>query len=214
MVNINNLLYIAVGYGAVMILVSIAISIANSIKSRNYSRLIFDKNGLAGLVFYVGVLGIIIHGLLTGNMTVAFPVIVLTIILPLAIMLFKEKLEDVFLRKHSENKAKGGFAESFFEVFEAVLGFVSNTISYVRVSAFALSHAGLAMAVWTLYDMVNGAGKIIVIIIGNLLIIGLEGLIVAIQCMRLQYYEMFSRFFSGDGRKFQPVSAFEKAGNQ
>lgn len=210
MENINNLLFIAVGYGAIMILVSISISIANSIKSRNYSRLVFDKNGLAGLVFYGGALGVIIHGLLTGNMTITLPVIVFTIILPLALMLFREKLEEVLLKKHSERKTKGGFAESFFEVFEAVLGFVSNTISYVRISAFALSHAGLAMAVWTLYDMAKGAGKVIVIIIGNLLIIGPEGLIVAIQCMRLQYYEMFSRFFSGDGKRFQPVSVFEQ----
>ena len=90
-----------------------------------------------------------------------------------------------------------------FEVFEAVLWFLSNTISFVRYP-LRTKPCGLALAIWTLYGMVNGAGKVVVLIVGNLLIIGLEGLIVGIQCLRLQYYEMFSRFFSGDGRRFHP----------
>ena len=117
------------------------------------------------------------------------------------------------MKKHHEHS--GSFVEGFFEVFESVLGFLSNTISFVRVSAFALSHAGLVLAIWTLYDMVGGiVGKIVVLIIGNLLIIGLEGLIVGIQCMRLQFYEMFSRFFSGDGREFKPIRVGGKTGRQ
>lgn len=74
------------------------------------------------------------------------------------------------------------------------------------MGAFALNHAGLSLAVWTLYHMADGAGSIVVIIFGNALIIGLEGLIVGIQCLRLQYYEMFSRFFNGEGRQFDPLS--------
>lgn len=201
--NINNLLVIAVGYGAVIILLSIVINIINSLKAKDYGRLIFDKNGLAGLVFYGGALTTVLLAV-TGKAEISVPLVAGILLIPLLAILFREKLEGLLLKHHHEGGG-GSFVEGFFEVFEAVLGFLSNTISFVRVSAFALSHAGLALAVWTLYDMFGGAGKVIVLIIGNLLIIGLEGLIVGIQCMRLQFYEMFSRFFSGDGREFRPI---------
>lgn len=203
MENINNLLVIAIGYGAVIILLSIVINIINSLKAKDYGRLIFDKNGLAGLVFYGGALTAVLLAI-TGKAAISVPLVAAILLIPLLAILFREKLEGLLLKHHHEGGG-GSFVEGFFEVFEAVLGFLSNTISFVRVSAFALSHAGLALAVWTLYDMVSGAGKVIVLIIGNLLIIGLEGLIVGIQCMRLQFYEMFSRFFSGDGREFRPI---------
>jgi V/A-type H+-transporting ATPase subunit I len=210
MENINQLLIIAVGYGAVIIVLSIVISIINSIKAKDYGRLIFDRNGLAGLVFYAGALTAVLLAL-TGKAKLPVPLIAGVLLVPLLLMLFREKLEKLILKHHHDGNG-GSFVEGFFEVFETVLGFLSNTISFVRVSAFALSHAGLALAIWTLYDMAAGAGKIVVLIIGNLLIIGLEGLIVGIQCMRLQFYEMFSRFFSGDGREFKPVRVCGKAG--
>ncbi len=51
----------------------------------------------------------------------------------------------------------------------------------------------------------NGqAPNVIVVIVGNLVVMGMEGLIVGIQVLRLQYYEFFSRFYKGDGRKFEP----------
>jgi V/A-type H+-transporting ATPase subunit I len=212
MENINQLLILAVGYGAVIIVLSIVINIINSMKARDYGRLLFDKNGLAGLIFYTGAIAAILLAL-SGKTAVPVSLFAVILLIPLVCMLFKEKLEKLLIKNHHQDNG-GSFVESFFEVFEAVLGFLSNTISFVRVSAFALSHAGLALAVWTLNDMVSGAGKIVVLIIGNLLIIGLEGLIVGIQCMRLQYYEMFSRFFSGDGREFRPVRVCGKSGQQ
>jgi len=209
MENISQLLVVAVGFGAVMVVTAIIFNIINSIKARDYGRLLFDKNGLAGLVFYGGVLGIVLSALSSGNLTLSFPVVIGVVIIPLLAMLLKEKLERILFRHGSENRHGGSFAESFFEVFEAVLGFLSNTISFVRVGAFALSHAGLALAIWTLYGMVGKIGGIVVLIIGNILIIGLEGLIVAIQGLRLQYYELFSRFFTGNGREFKTIRVCE-----
>ena len=203
MENINQLLIISISYGAIIILLSIIINVFNSVKAKDYGRLLFDKNGLVGLAFYGGTLATILIILVKGPASVSIGLCAVIVIIPLILILFKEKLERTFF-KHRHSNNGGSFVEGFFEVFEAVLGFLSNTISFVRVSAFALSHAGLALAIWTLYGMVNGAGKVVVLIVGNLLIIGLEGLIVGIQCLRLQYYEMFSRFFSGDGRRFHP----------
>ncbi|MBP7176453.1 MAG: V-type ATP synthase subunit I [Thermoclostridium sp.] len=211
MENITQMLILAVGYGAVIIVLSIVINIINSIKAKDYGRLIFDRNGLAGLVFYAGALTAVLVSL--SGKALPVPLVAVVLLVPLLAMLFKEKLERLLLKKHHDHG--GSFVEGFFEVFESVLGFLSNTVSFVRVSAFALSHAGLSLAIWTLYGMAGGVGgKIVVLIIGNLLIIGLEGLIVGIQCMRLQFYEMFSRFFSGDGREFKPIRVCGKTGRQ
>ena len=62
------------------------------------------------------------------------------------------------------------------------------------------------LVVMTLMEMTGGAG-IIVLIIGNIFVMCLEGLIVGIQALRLEYYEMFSRYYNGGGRKYQALSA-------
>ena len=95
----------------------------------------------------------------------------------------------------------------YLEIIEVISGYLSNTISFVRVGAFALSHAVLNFTILTLTNMVGGPGSvggIIVLIAGNALIIVLEGMIVAIQVIRLQYYEFFSKFFHETGKEFKP----------
>ena len=79
-------------------------------------------------------------------------------------------------------------------------------MSFLRVGGFILSHAGMMAVVMSLSEMVGGAGSPIVVIIGNLFVMCLEGLIVGIQVLRLEYYEMFSRFYKGTGREFKPFN--------
>jgi len=205
--TINTLLYGAVGYGAVIIIVTMIANIINNIRMRRWGKLLFDKNGLAGLMFYGGLAIIILISLKTGNLVLNAVAIVIVCVIPALMILLREPLENLILRKnHLFPKEKGMyFVEASFELFEAILSFFSGTVSFARVGAFALNHAGLSLAVWTLYHMMEGVGGIIVVIIGNLLTIGLEGLIVAIQCMRLEYYELFGRFYNGDGRAFSPA---------
>jgi len=97
------------------------------------------------------------------------------------------------------------FVERVFDIIEMVLSFASNTISFVRLAAFAINHVGLCLAVYILSEMVGTAGSIAIAIIGNIIVIVLEGLIVAIQVLRLEYYELFSRFYSGDGKEYKPI---------
>ncbi len=97
--------------------------------------------------------------------------------------------------------------EAFFETFEILLSFVTNTVSFLRVGAFALNHAGMMSVVVMFMFKLGTGGSIAITIFGNLLVIGLEGLIVGIQVLRLGFYEMFSRFYSGDGREFKPFNS-------
>jgi V/A-type H+-transporting ATPase subunit I len=98
------------------------------------------------------------------------------------------------------------FMQSFFEVFEVVLSYITNTLSFLRVGAFVLVHAGMMMVFSKLAEMSGGLGYLIFMIMGNVIVIGLEGLLVGIQVLRLEFYEMFIRFFEGQGVAFSPVS--------
>lgn len=93
------------------------------------------------------------------------------------------------------------------EMVDVVSGFFSNSMSFLRVGAFALSHAVLSFVVFTMTQFVGGYASlwgILVYVFGNGVIIFLEGLIVAIQAVRLQYYEFFSKFFTKSGSVFAP----------
>jgi V/A-type H+-transporting ATPase subunit I len=99
------------------------------------------------------------------------------------------------------------------EAFETVLSDAANTLSFLRLAAFSLNHVALTVAVLALAGMLATTGHWLTVVLGNLFIIVLEGGIVAIQVMRLQYYEGFSRFYSGTGRAFRPLGFVEfKAG--
>jgi V/A-type H+-transporting ATPase subunit I len=98
--------------------------------------------------------------------------------------------------------------EGFVELLESASSYISNTVSFLRVGAFALSHAVLSFIVFTLSERVAeiswGAFSVVITIFGNTVIILLEGMIVAIQVVRLQYYEFFSKFFTETGVAFKP----------
>ena len=85
---------------------------------------------------------------------------------------------------------------------------MTNTVSFIRIGAFVLVHSGMMLVFSTIAEMAGGgAAGVIVMIFGNLLVIALEGLLVGVQSLRLEYYEMFSRFFSGSGKEFKPAGS-------
>lgn len=92
--------------------------------------------------------------------------------------------------------------QSFFELFEVCLSYITNTISYLRVGGFVLSHAGMMLVVVLLADMMGTFGSMVVLVCGNIFVMCLEGMIVGIQVLRLEFYEMFSRYFEGNGIEF------------
>jgi V/A-type H+-transporting ATPase subunit I len=115
-----------------------------------------------------------------------------------------------------ETPARGGERAlvTFMEGFEAVMGYVSNTLSFLRVAAFSLNHAALAIAVMTLAGMLDTFGHWVAVFVGNVIILVLEGGIVLIQVLRLEYYEGFARFFGGDGRAYRPLTLQAAAGGR
>ena len=205
--NINNTLMYAVGFGVMLILVSMSFHVANAIRRKRLLHAAMEPNGLAGLMFYITVLLAAVMVLL-GQTKIMWWLIGICVGLPLLLMMFRHPLLNLI--KGRKNLIHGGVGlflfESVIEMFEVLLGYFSNTVSFLRVGAFALSHASIMGVVWTLSQATNGTHNIFVIIFGNLLVVALEGLIAGIQVLRLQFYEMFSRFYDGGGRAFVPYS--------
>lgn len=194
----------AVLIGAVLILTTMIVNMLLNIKHKKWGEVLFSQNGLAGFIFYgYLLLGIGLPVLYPGVNIMTKPLMAIFIGVPVLLFFFKEPLTHLIEGKGIVPKGGwGGFIlETFFEVFEIMLSFVTNSMSYLRVGGFVLSHAGMMLVVMTLVEMTGGAGPV-VLIIGNLFVMALEGLIVGIQTLRLEYYEMFSRYFTGGGRKF------------
>ncbi len=207
MESINEMLMYSVVFGVVLILAAMVINIINGIKNHDKGKIFTGQNSIVGMIFYVTVL-LIVMKMLTGTGLSASPVvIILFIAAPLIVILLQEPLAKLLAHyKDWRPKQPGMFLlESFFELFEVVLSFVTNTLSFLRVGAFAMNHAGMMMVVYLLGDMIGGGGSIPVLVIGNIFVMCMEGFIVAIQILRLEFYEMFSRFYSGDGIEFRSI---------
>ena len=185
---------------------SIVLNIITHAKDDNKGECLFSQNGVAGLAFY-GAL-VIGAGFTAVDISVFSPLyILLLIVVPLLLIFLKEPLMRKLDGKSMFPEGFGAFfMEGFFELFEICLSYITNTISYLRVGGFVLSHAGMMMAVTMIMEMAGGIGGLAVGIFGNILVMCLEGLIVGIQVLRLEFYEMFSRYFTGNGIVFKTLN--------
>lgn len=205
--KLNTVFIVAVAFGMFLILVAMVLHIMNAMRDKNLGDAWFDANGVAGLVFYAAVV-VTIALFLTKHPLPAGIVMAVMFGIPLLLILFKEPLTRLIRRqsgKMEESKAMF-LVEGFFEMFETLLSYFSNTISFIRIGAFAVSHAAIMEVVLQLAGAESGNPNWLGVIAGNLFVCGFEGLIVGIQVLRLEYYEMFSRFYKGSGHAFTPYT--------
>ena len=187
-----------------MITVGMILGIINSFMRKDYGRALFAPNGIAGITFYWGLL-YMGYTVLTGG---TFPQFIIYITIGAGILIALEKwlAYKLFHHGEKENPALGAI-----DLFETTLSMLSNTISFVRVGAFALNHGALMSAFFIIANMTdNPFIQALIIFIGNLFVIGFEGLVVGIQVLRLEYYEFFMKFFRADGRGFHSLKDFKK----
>lgn len=201
--DINRTLVNAIYFGILLLALSYGVGIYNRVKKNEYFDAFFEKEGFLGFVVFVSMinLGMITMGA-AGFIPKMFSIVLL--VLSLVIMILKREILSRFFGIKQDGKASDYYIEGGFGILETLLSTMSGIISFIRVGAFAINHVGLFLAFQTLGAMFNSsAGNTIVLIIGNIIIIGLEGLIVFIQSLRLEYYEMFSKFYIGDGYLFK-----------
>ena len=204
--SINIVLVAAFLFGSFVIISTMIINIANAIKQKNLGKALFGPNAVTGLVFYASIIAVIIL-YMTGK---PLPGTILAVIMfgvPLILIFLEEPLKNLVSKKQPLiEDSKGIFAATaFFELFDYLITYLSNALSFLRIGVFAISHAAMMQVVMTLAGAENGgSANIVVVIIGNIIVMAMEGLVVGIQVLRLEYYEMFGRFYEGSGREFVP----------
>jgi len=208
MENISTMLISGIAVGTILIILAMILNILNGLKNKDYKRAFLEGNGLPGFIMYILVMGVVAYYFVSGKMIIPVNIVVVIVAVLLVLILFNDKITK-FITKKKEN-TESSFIEKIFELIEMLLSFLSNTISFLRLAAFAINHAGLCMAIYLLADMGTGAANIAISVIGNIIVIVLEGLIVGIQVLRLEYYELFSRFYQGDGREYKSIESQAK----
>ena len=203
--KLNTVFIVAVAFGMFLILTTMVLHIINAVRRKDAENIFFDTNGIAGFVFY-GAIVAVVFLFMTGHAIPAAGVLVVMFLIPLILIGFKEPLGKLVEKKaDAMPKEKGMFlVTAFFELFDVLLSYFSNTLSFVRIGAFAVSHAAMMEVVLMLAGAESGNINWIVIVLGNVFVCAMEGLIVGIQVLRLEYYEMFSRFYKGEGHPFTP----------
>ncbi len=203
----NMIIYSTVGIGIVLLIIAMLINIYSSVKRRRYANALFGSNGVCGLIFYISVVFLLLDSMMFRTGLVNTFYIILFMVVPVILMFFKEILEKIIDKDPNWKPEKWSdyILQNIFEMFEVLLSYLTNTVSFLRVGAFVLVHAGMMMVVFTIAEMCNPVGYVIAVVIGNIFVAALEALLSGIQVLRLEFYELFSRFFEAQGRPFTPV---------
>jgi V/A-type H+-transporting ATPase subunit I len=219
--QVPELLVCALGVGVIIMSLGVILNIVQAVNTRNYREALFGQWGLCSGMFYWMALGLFyLMGVAGASIPVWLTVTVLLVPIVLVVVgdIFYNRIFGGGNDPDEAPDEEHGTAEILFKPAEVVLGFLTNTVSFVRVGAFALNHAILMFVVFILANIGGGfigpeatfssrIGYILAVIIGNIFVMLLEGLVVFIQCLRLEYYEFFSKFFKGDGIKYEPFKA-------
>lgn len=203
--NINTTLGAAIGVGIVFLIISYALGFINKITNKEYEEAFLGKEGLAGFLVFLSFVNLAASKVLNVSIVPA-KLCTIIIVISLIAMILSKVIMSAITKEKIETE-DGYYIGAVFGLLETILSVVSNIISFIRVGAFAINHVGLFIAFKTIGQMIGTtSANIIALIVGNIIIIGLEGLIVFIQSLRLEYYEMFSKYYTGDGYEFVPTT--------
>ncbi len=207
---VQRMLKLGVYFGIGILSLGVLLNIIQSFRRKDFKEAFCGQWGIFSLLFYWTVAGLVI---LKKVMHKEFSWHWILIVIPLLLfILLKEPLSRLMgkKREHEEETEEGeSIVVAGFEIYEIVMAYLANTLSYIRMAAFNLSHAGLMVASYELTKQLPGGDNLFLSlpnnIMANIFVIALEGLIVAIQCLRLEYYEFFSKFFAGEGIEYKPM---------
>ncbi|MDD5583601.1 MAG: V-type ATPase 116kDa subunit family protein [Candidatus Omnitrophica bacterium] len=206
--NITEVFKLSIFFGVGIISTGILINIVNAFRDKDYMKAIFDKAGLITGVMYWIALGLVSKMFVSQGRIHSTYLIIICICL--LVLFLKPLVEIVFRTKKEKESLFVSFMESTVDILEVIMGYLANTVSFIRVAAFSLAHAGLFFAIFELSKILKNVGggsvSVTVIILGNIFIILLEGLVVCIQSLRLNYYEFFSKFFMAGKQSYKPLT--------
>lgn len=206
--GVVTILLCTAGVGVLLILISGVLNILTGLRQKDYRKALFSANGVTGVLFLAGIVGCTASDALlstsllsSGAVWFVFALLLLTIWLgePLTLMF------GLAPKEHGHKTSMGMMLlEGFFELFEAFLSWLSNCLSFLRVGTYAICHAIMMLIVYALSET-SGGYSIFGLVIGNIIVMGIEAALVCIQALRLEFYELFGRFYTGRGKTFTPA---------
>ncbi|WP_263730601.1 V-type ATPase 116kDa subunit family protein [Cellulomonas sp. SG140] len=198
--NAVTLLLVAIAVGALLLAGAYALGSVNRFREGGWRRAVYAPSGLAGASLFLG-LGMLAGGLylhLTALTAAGAVVAVAALVVGYVGLLA------------AAGGGAAGASQAMVELVDLVVRLGSNLVSFARLAAFGLTHAALGLVVWQGATALAHRGvlgvtaAVLVFVVGNALTFALEGLVAGIQALRLEYYELFSRIFEGEGRPFRP----------
>ncbi|WP_422481863.1 V-type ATP synthase subunit I [Pleomorphochaeta sp. DL1XJH-081] len=222
--DVYSILGITIWFGIVVIGTGLLLNWINLIRKKDYFHLLLDKNGLiGGWLFACGVYAAFAfvgsgyktlpEGLF---LPIAFSVPLVVLFSKVPLHRYLEKREGHLVPEKSVGAIiLDSLLEWIVDVLEIFSGFLANTLSFMRVAGLGIAHVSLMSAFAQMSDLAGGTlAGILIIIAGNAMVIALEGLSAGIQALRLNYYEFFTKYFTGRGLLYNPVSLRAHAGRQ
>ncbi len=212
--DLFDVLAIAIYFGISVIFLGLLFNWINIIREKKWAELIFDKGGVLGGWIYAGGIYVVSY-MIERDYKELPPGIVLFLLVGLpALLLFIKEPYHYFKHEPGRPDEKSNllFAlinflmEWFVELLEIFSGYLSNTLSFMRVAGLGIAHVCLMISFFTIAGMTSGIASILILVFGNILVICLEGLSAGIQALRLNYYEFFTKFFHGTGKLYTPIS--------
>lgn len=211
--SLPRILTLTIAYGVLFVSIGVMVNIVNRLRRGDLLHGVFHRFGVLGLLFYWCVLAMLPVGFwvsgplqdgLLMSLGIAAAVLFVGMFVGEPVVAKLRGKETLF-----EHGIATWFMEATIESLETIIAYLSSTVSFARIGAFALAHAGLCVAIYKLVEMVypTPGGVVwagLIAIAGNLLVVALEGMVVTIQTVRLEYYEFFSKFLEGQGKPFKP----------
>ncbi len=201
------LLGAAIGLGAVLLAAAYAIGTVNRVREGGWGYALYARSGVAGSALFAAA------ALLTWGLAGGIDPIV-----AVAVGLAAVALVLLFVGLLLEAGGGGsGVVQAVVELVDTVVRLGSNIVSFARLAAFGLTHAALLMIVWDGTTGLWGPGwravaAVLVFVVGNVVTFALEALVAGVQALRLEYYELFARIFTSEGRPFRPWAPLLPAG--
>lgn len=208
---------IAVGFGILVVSAGLALNIVNSWRAGERLAALTSVRGLSGAFVYWVALALAARVFLPVAWTLPDAAILALVAVAAALLAGRPLIVRALHLPATSRTPDGAAAprwlaalEASVELVDAIFAYFANTISFVRVAAFAAVHAGVFVAIFALADTFatfrfGGLFSVAVLVAGNVAVILLEGLTITVQVLRLEYYEFFGKFFRGGGELYRPL---------
>jgi V/A-type H+-transporting ATPase subunit I len=218
--DLPRFMLIAVAFGAFVVTAGLILNVINRWRSGDWIDALYGPHGATGAMLYWIILVVLARVFVPATVRIPGVVIAAVVIVAVVVIAGARPLMRLFGRGGAERRPRPAVRatpwwlhalEISVELVDTLFSFFANTISFVRIAAFAAVHAGIFVAIFALADTIasmrfGGVLSIVVHVAGNVLVILLEGLTVSVQVLRLEYYEFFGKFFRGGGERYAPLT--------